>query len=126
VRLPASAAVYKEVEELTTAGRGAGESGGGSSGGGGSGGCFSGSGGGGSGGAGGSGGGGGGGSGGGVSTTSWWATDGEGVAMDDPAASALRAGAAKSGRVTARYVVLPLPAPVPALKAGGCTSCESS
>jgi hypothetical protein len=61
VRLPASAAVYKEVEELTTAGRGAGESGGGSSGGGGSGGCFSGSGGGGSGGAGGSGGGGGGG-----------------------------------------------------------------
>ena len=36
--------------------------------------------------------------------------------MDDTAASALRASAANSGRVTARYVVLPLPAPVPTLK----------
>lgn len=129
VRLPASAAVYKEVEELSGGGtqgvhygqtgregsEGAGESGGGG---------FSGglgeSGGGGSGG--GSRSGGGSGDSGGtqhtrVSTTSWWANDGARTLADDPAASALRASAAKSGRVTARYVVLPLPAPVPALKA---------
>lgn len=52
-----------------------------------------------------------------ASTISWWATDGSGGVIDDPAASALRASAAGSGRVVAKYVVLPLPASVPAVKA---------